>query len=301
MDDVVRYVDTSERVIISDLLYYIGNKIGSTPVKSIVTTVNNFYTDEDYVFNEKKKLCKVTNEECKTRRTDNKRQINIEDICAIFVRRDSQNLFMPKFVSSDLNRIPMNEDGNPTLGQILAAISDLKRNTVTAEILASSLTNLKEELSTSPPPLAASKVASTSDSASASAPRLTPTAPIEEPVSINSTSNSILAPAPSPPSSVPLVVEDVPTASSAVEEDGAAEPGERFGDVRSSAWLEASRHRAEFAVSMSLTIFLDYVRGDSTCYVDGFRVRVLAIAFSWQRRGGFLRVICVCFRCNIVR
>lgn len=62
-----------------------------------------------------------------------------------------------------------------------------------------------------------------------------------------------------------------------------------------------SMHRAEFAVSMSLTIFLDYVRGDSTCYVDGFRVRVLAIAFSWQRRGGFLRVICVCFRCNIVR
>ena len=30
-----------------------------------------------------------------------------------------------------------------------------------------------------------------------------------------------------------------------------------------------SMHRAEFAVSMSLTIFLDYVRGDSTCYVDG--------------------------------
>ena len=54
------------------------------------------------------------------------------------------------------------------------------------------------------------------------------------------------------------------TRTSAVEEDGAAEPGERFGDVRSSAWLEASRHRAEFAVSMSLTIFLDYVRGDST-------------------------------------
>ena len=71
MDDVVNYVDTSECVIISDLLFYIANKIKSTNVKSIITTAHNFYTDDDYVFNEKKKLCKLTNEECKTRRTEN--------------------------------------------------------------------------------------------------------------------------------------------------------------------------------------------------------------------------------------
>ena len=147
MDDVAKYVDTSECVIISDLLYFISNKIGSTPVKNIVTTAHNFYTNEDYVFNEKKILCSATNEPCTARRTENKRQSNIEDICAIFLRRDSQNLFVPKFVSSDLSKIPISEDGNPSLGQILAAISDLRRNAVTTDMLASSLSNLKKELS----------------------------------------------------------------------------------------------------------------------------------------------------------
>ena len=149
MADKVNYVDASECVIISDILYYISNKLGSTPVKNIVSTCNKFYTDDEYVFNEKKKLCVATAEPCKERRSDTKRVANLEDICAIFVRRDSQSLFLPKFASIDLNNIPVTEDGNPSLGQILAAISDLKKNAVTTDMLTSSMKSLREELSPS--------------------------------------------------------------------------------------------------------------------------------------------------------
>ena len=243
MDDVVSYVDTSECVIISDLLYYVGNKIGSTAVKNIVTAATNFYTDEEYVFNEKKKLCKATEEECKTRRTENKRQVNIEDIVAIFARRDSQKLFMPKFVSSDINKIPMNADGNPSLGQILAVISDLRRNTVTTEMLASSFANLKAELSLSSPSPSLLPF-EPSDTTSTSTSRLTPTAPTEDSaipiiptVEINATSDGVSAPA-SSSSSAPLASGVAPAASGLLEEgmecgvDGGGEAWQQGGSRR---------------------------------------------------------------------
>ena len=41
------YVDVSDAVIISDLLYYISNKLHNTPVRTVVSTCHNFYTDDD--------------------------------------------------------------------------------------------------------------------------------------------------------------------------------------------------------------------------------------------------------------
>ena len=67
---------------------------------------------------------------------------NLDDICAIIVRRDSQGLFLPKCVSVDLSNVPINDDGNPSLGQIMAAIADLIRKMVTTDMLESSLKNL---------------------------------------------------------------------------------------------------------------------------------------------------------------
>ena len=121
------------------------DKLHSTPVKTVVTTCHNFYTDDEYVFNEKKKLCDATNEVCTARRSENKRFINIEDICSILTRRDSQGLFIPKFAPLHLNNIPINETGDPSLGQLMAAIVDLRKNMVTKEMLKSSLNDLKSE------------------------------------------------------------------------------------------------------------------------------------------------------------
>ena len=191
MSNTPPYVDVSDAVIISDLLYYISNKLHNTPVRTVITTCHNFYTDEDYVFNEKKKLCDATSEVCMARRNDNKRLSNIEDICSILTRRDSQNLSVPKFASLNLNNVPINESGDPSLGQIMAAIVDIRRKMVTKEILTSSLTDLQSALSPSsssdasptsshqppPPPPAAPINSSASSAHSTSSNTLSPTAP----------------------------------------------------------------------------------------------------------------------------
>ena len=71
MSDSAHYVAVADKVIASDLLYYISNKVHNTPIATIVTTCHNFYTDNDYVFNQKKQLCDATNEICHARRNDN--------------------------------------------------------------------------------------------------------------------------------------------------------------------------------------------------------------------------------------
>ena len=164
MGESAPYVVASDTIIISDLLYFVTNKLHTTPFKTVVTVCHTFYTDDDYVFNEKKKLCDATNEHCSARRNDEKRLSNIEDICTIILRRDSQNLFVPKFASLKMNNVPMSDDGNPSLGQVLAAISDIKRNMVTTEMLASSIQNLNISATTSSVAAPAADPASSSSS-----------------------------------------------------------------------------------------------------------------------------------------
>ena len=86
---------------------------------------------------------------------------------------------MPKFASLNLNNVPMNESGNPSLGQLMAAIVDIRRKMVTTEMLTSSINDLKYESASSslvlaasvdaprPPPLPFASDASTSNQSSA--------------------------------------------------------------------------------------------------------------------------------------
>ena len=113
-------------MLISDLLYYVFNKLKSQPVKDVVATCHRFYTDDNYVFCEKKKLYDAVGEICSSRKKEEKRMKNIEDICATIIRRDSKNEFIPKFASLNLNNVPLNAEGDPSLGQIMAAINEIK-------------------------------------------------------------------------------------------------------------------------------------------------------------------------------
>ena len=140
-----QYVDISESVIISDLLCYVLNKLKSAPAKTVASICHQFYTDDDYVYNEKKKLCVTTDEYCSPRRTDDKRMKNIEDICTIIMQRDSKNDFLPQFASINLNNIPVSNEGDPSLGQIMASLNDLKKKAVTKEMLSESLSDFKNE------------------------------------------------------------------------------------------------------------------------------------------------------------
>ena len=154
------YVELSDSVIISDLLYFISNKIKTTPIKNVVSICHSFYADNDFVFNEKKKLCDLTGDSLVNRRGDDKRLKNLEDVCNIFIQRDASGDFVPKFASLNLNNIPLNDEGEPSLGQILSTINDLKRNVVTKEQLSQSIQILRQELAPSsashPPPVSPS-------------------------------------------------------------------------------------------------------------------------------------------------
>ena len=143
------FVVISESIIISDLLYFIRNKLKSTPTKSVASICHQFYADDDYVFAEKKKLCEATDENCTSRRSDEKRMKNIEDVCEIITRRDSKKEFLPQFASLDMNNIPFTDEGNPSLGQIMASLNDLKKAAVTKDMLKESLNAMKNEISTS--------------------------------------------------------------------------------------------------------------------------------------------------------
>ena len=143
------FVNAEDSVIILDLLYFVFNKLKTTPVKNVVQIAHAFYTDNDLVFGEKKKLCDAVGEPCSVRRSDSKRLENIKDICQVLTRRDSGNKFLPTFASVNLNCVPLNEEGNPTLGQILPSINDLKRNTVTKDKLEASLNDFRKEITSS--------------------------------------------------------------------------------------------------------------------------------------------------------
>ena len=147
------FVNRSEEIIVSDILYFIRNKLKSTAVRIIATTCHQFYSDDEYVFSEKKKLCEATDEYCNQRRTEDKRLKNIEDICAIISNRDTKNEYLPQFASLDLNNVPVNDDGNPSLGQIMASLYDLRKKVVSKDELHVTLNELKREFSSSSLPL----------------------------------------------------------------------------------------------------------------------------------------------------
>ena len=54
-DSNVIYVETSDSVLISDLLYYVWNKLKCLPTKDVASICHQFYTDDNYVFEQKAK------------------------------------------------------------------------------------------------------------------------------------------------------------------------------------------------------------------------------------------------------
>jgi hypothetical protein len=139
------FVKEDDKVILSDLLYFIYNKTKSTPVKDVMTACLEFYNDDDYVFEEKQKLCDATGEKCIQRRMEGKRLANLEDISNLILRRDSNGEFLPKFASLDYNNIPKTVDGSATISQVLGAMNEMKRNLVTIEMFQSTIAALRNE------------------------------------------------------------------------------------------------------------------------------------------------------------
>ena len=112
--DNYMYVNKSQKVIISDLLFYIQNLLKSDPKDDIVDACVSFYANkDDYVRQEKEKFFASISETCTQRRgeKEEKTRKDIDDIIKFMLDRDSKNLFIPIVVSIDMNNIPQMKDG----------------------------------------------------------------------------------------------------------------------------------------------------------------------------------------------
>ena len=197
------FVKLSDGILISDLLYFVHNKLKSTAAKIVATTCHQFYTDDDYVYGEKKKLCDATDEFCNQRRTDDKRLKNIEDICSIISRRDAKNEFLPQFASLDFNNVPVNDDGNPSLGQIMASLHDLKRKAVTKDTLQEVVDGLKREIISASSDVTSHPFPTDETRSLPSAPPL-PLSPSAPPICLSiSPADNFVAPLPPPAPAAP--------------------------------------------------------------------------------------------------
>ena len=108
MADNSMYVNKSQKVIISDLLFYIWNRLKSDPKDDIVHACVSFYANkDDYVRQEKEKFFASISETCTQRRgeKEEKTRKDIDDIIKFMLDRDSKNLFIPIVVSIDMNNL----------------------------------------------------------------------------------------------------------------------------------------------------------------------------------------------------
>lgn len=140
------FIQQRDKVILSDMLYFIYNKLQTTPHDNVISICDNFYNDADEVFMDKQKLFTAMNEKCIARRGSDRKTKDLEDILNMISSRDSLNLPIPKFASLSLNNVPSTPDGTCTMSQVLSSLRNLQKNLVTKETLDSALDQLRNEM-----------------------------------------------------------------------------------------------------------------------------------------------------------
>lgn len=112
------FIKDSEKVVNSDFLYFLFNKINREPHDKVIETCLTFapYT-ETLIQDEKLKFYSAVGEKCKSRRADKdnpdaKKTKDAEDILLMMTQRDAQGQFLPMFVSSNMNNIPWTSKGD---------------------------------------------------------------------------------------------------------------------------------------------------------------------------------------------
>ena len=91
--------------MISDMLFFLQNKLQSTPHDDLVKICDSFYDDE-YVWNEKDRFFKVIGKRPISRRTADGKAVNINDILQEMRLRDTSGDFQPICASINLNNLP---------------------------------------------------------------------------------------------------------------------------------------------------------------------------------------------------
>lgn len=122
----------ADEIVINELLFYIKNKLHSTPKDAVVDACVKFYSSDEIL-----KGVEVLENSLNIRMT--KRAVTTKSVTDIYDKlfsADSASNVIPNFVAADLSRVPRareDSDSLATTEQLLASIHDLKNRVIRLE------------------------------------------------------------------------------------------------------------------------------------------------------------------------
>ena len=138
------FVSSEDNVVLSDLLFFIANRLNTHPAEVIIHICDTFY-DEPTIWNEKIRFFKSINKTASERRS-NKKLKNLEDIVNEMRARDKSSAFLPIYAATSLHNIPTTDDGSVTNAQLLASWRSIQQNLVSKNELNLLLTSTKNSI-----------------------------------------------------------------------------------------------------------------------------------------------------------
>ena len=136
------FVRAQDKVVMSELLFFMWNKMHTHDANHIVRICDAFY-DEKSILEEKTKFSLAIKKKLSSRRPPDKKTKDLDDILIEMKTRDDAGSPLPTFVASKIHNLPETDDGGVTNSQLYASFREMKRELVTKEALISSLDAVK--------------------------------------------------------------------------------------------------------------------------------------------------------------
>ena len=102
------FINEADKIVLSDLLYFMQNKLQSMTADDLIAICNKFYQD-DYVWQEKEKYFDAIGKKPIKPRSGDKKVRDLQDILHDMQFRDASGDFQPTCVSLELSNIPQSK------------------------------------------------------------------------------------------------------------------------------------------------------------------------------------------------
>ena len=139
------FISSEDKIITSDFLCFLQNKLLSTANDDIVTACCNFYGDE-YIQQEKELFYSALGKKPPRPRVADKKAKDVNDLLQEMRHRDDIGEWQPSCVAADLGNLPQSEIGNVSNSQIFDSLLSLRKNVVSRSEFNFVLSELKNEL-----------------------------------------------------------------------------------------------------------------------------------------------------------
>ena len=111
------YITTDQKILASDLLFYMQNKLHVIAHDDIVSICDNFY-GEEYVWQEKVKFFSAIGRKSIRGRVTEKKSKYLNEILHEMRELDDAKKWQPTCVAMEFSNIPQSEDGSVPNSQI---------------------------------------------------------------------------------------------------------------------------------------------------------------------------------------